>query len=84
MRLFCDEQWSCFVLNLFDFCKREKELFIVVQKISAFSGTRGRALGIVYPNMLATNGIKWWRRVFELFSKFSYVARFDLKGLSLK
>lgn len=29
-RLFCDEQWSCFVLYLFHFCNK-KEVFIVVQ-----------------------------------------------------
>lgn len=23
MRLFCDKRWSCFVLNLFDFCKKK-------------------------------------------------------------
>lgn len=41
------------------FAKEKKTFYCCSKKISAFSGTRGRALGIVYPNVLATNGIKW-------------------------
>lgn len=40
-RLFCDEQWSCFVLNLFDFWNKKKKGFYC-SNISAFGGTRER------------------------------------------
>ena len=62
-RLFCDEQWSCFVLNLFDFCKKKKrEVFIVVKIYLHFGGTRVGQVGIVYPDVLAT---KWDKVVWK-------------------
>lgn len=44
------------------FCKKEKKVFIVVKKILAFGGTRERALGIVCPDMLANNGMQWFKK----------------------
>lgn len=32
MKLFCDEQWSCFVFYLFDFCYDEKKRFLLLLK----------------------------------------------------
>lgn len=54
-RLFCDEQWSCFVLNLFDFLQ-EKKKFLLLLKYICIWWYSGRAVGLVYPDVLAT---KW-------------------------
>lgn len=56
-RLFCDEQWSSgFVLNLFDFFAKKKKKFLLLFKYICIWWYSGRAVGIVYPDILAT---KW-------------------------
>lgn len=55
-RLFCDEQLSCFVLYLFDFCnKKKRQVFIVQIYLHLVVLGKGQWV-IVYPYMLAT---KW-------------------------
>lgn len=59
MRLFCDKRWSCFVLNLFDFCKKKK---FIVQKKNLHL--------VVLGQETVDYVMRWRRRVFELLSNF--------------
>lgn len=61
MRLFCDEQWSCFVLK--------KDVFIVVKSISIWYLRGQWVLFILMRWQL--NGMKGQENVFEVFSNVS-------------
>ena len=82
-RLFCDEQWSCFVLNLIHFWKKKKR-FIIVKKylhsVVLWKGS-GDCLSWRLGNKMGWSGEK---KVLELLSKFPYVAHFDAEELSLR
>lgn len=70
--LFCDEQWSCFVLYLFDFWKKKK-LFIVVQILYlhlVVQGSDGTTVG---------RNTGW-----ASFHFFPYLAHFVPKAVSLR